>query len=280
MSDAAASQADESFARLRLLVGEAGFRRLWSSRVVVFGVGGVGSWAAEALVRGGIGHLLLVDDDVVRASNINRQLEALHSTIGASKVEVLGARLRDISPGAEIRCRRGRVTAANCGDFVGAVPAWDYVVDAIDDRPAKIALLLECWQRGVPVMSSMGAANKLAAEAIQVADLADSHGCPLARLLRKNLRRAGVTHGIQVVFSPELPVRGPAGEPLGGEVEEPGSRRPLGTISYLPALFGLRCAAEVIRNLLAGDPPGAIVRPDAGRGRRPRPASQSGHGFS
>lgn len=254
MSDTASSLAGDGFARLRLLVGEAGFRRLWSSRVVVFGVGGVGSWAAEALVRGGVGHVLLVDDDVVRASNINRQLEALHSTIGASKVDVLGERLRDISPRAEILCSCGRVTVANCSDLVNRTPAWDYVVDAIDDRPAKIALLLECWRRGVPVLSSMGAANKLAADAIQVADLADSHGCPLARLLRKNLRRAGVTRGIKVVFSPEQPVRGTAGEHLGGAAEEPGSRRPLGTISYLPALFGLRCAAEVMQNLLARDP--------------------------
>jgi len=250
---ASTSQADDGFCRLRLLVGDAGFQRLWSSRVVVFGVGGVGSWAAEALVRGGVGHLLLVDDDIVRASNINRQLAALHSTIGASKVEVLGERLRDISPCAEILCRRERVTPANCADWINRTPSWDYVVDAIDDRPAKVALLLECWRRGVPVVSSMGTANKLAADAIQVADLADSYGCPLARLLRKHLRRAGVTRGIKVVFSSELPLRGTDGEHLGGVAETPGARRPLGVISYLPALFGLRCAAEVLQSLLADD---------------------------
>lgn len=244
---------DESFARLRLLVGEAGIERLWSSRVVVFGIGGVGSWAGEALVRGGIGQVLLVDDDVVRPSNINRQLEALHSTIGVSKVEALGDRLRDISPRADIRGCAQRLTPDNCVDFLGRSPAWDYVVDAIDDLPAKIALLLACRRVRVPVISSMGAANKMAAAAVQVADLANSHGCPLARLLRKKLRQAGVERGIRVVFSPELPVRGQDGGHLGGEAEQPGGRRPLGTISYLPALFGLRCAAEVIQGLLAAD---------------------------
>ena len=188
MSDTASSQADDGFCRLRLLVGDAGFQRLWSSRVVVFGVGGVGSWAAEALVRGGVGHLLLVDDDVVRVSNINRQLAALHSTIGASKAEVLEERLRDISPRAEIWCRRERVTPDNCADWVNQTPPWDYVVDAIDDRPAKVALLLECWRHGVPDIKH-GAANKLAADAIS-GNLADSYGCPLYSSCA-SLRRAG-----------------------------------------------------------------------------------------
>ncbi|MDD4097531.1 MAG: tRNA threonylcarbamoyladenosine dehydratase [Lentisphaeria bacterium] len=247
----------ESFARLRLLVGETGIERLWSARVVVFGLGGVGSWAAEALVRGGVGHVLLVDDDVVRPSNLNRQLEALHSTLGVSKVEALSGRLRDISPQADIRGCAERLTPDNCADFLGQLPAWDYVVDAIDDRPAKIALLLACFHGRIPVISSMGAANKMAAAAVQVADLADSHGCPLARLLRKKLRQAGVPRGIRAVFSPEPPVRGPDGGPLAGDAEQPGIRRSLGTISYLPALFGLRCAAEVIQGLLVGAAAGA-----------------------
>jgi len=239
----------EEFSRLRLLVGDDGVALLRQARVLLAGVGGVGSWAAEALVRGGVGHLTMIDYDLIRPSNINRQLHALHSTVGQEKAQTMAARLRDIAPDADLRVRNERLDAATAAQCVADGP-WDVVIDAIDERPPKLALLAACFQVGIPVISSMGAANKLLAGDIRVADIADSYGCPLAKVIRKQLKKLGIHRGIRVVFSPEGPVRLENGEFIGSDREEVGERRPLGTISYMPALFGLRSAAEAIETIL------------------------------
>ncbi|NMA47444.1 MAG: tRNA threonylcarbamoyladenosine dehydratase [Lentisphaerae bacterium] len=239
----------EEFSRLRLLVGEDGVALLRRARVLLVGVGGVGSWAAEALVRGGVGHLTMIDYDLVRPSNINRQLHALHSTVGQEKVLAMSARLRDIAPDTELCVRNERLAAASAAQCVADGP-WDVVIDAIDERPAKLALLAACVQAGIPIISSMGAANKLRAGDICVADIADSYGCPLAKVIRKQLKKIGISNGIRVVFSPEGPVRLENGEFIGSDRELVSERRPLGSISYMPALFGLRCAAEAIESIL------------------------------
>jgi tRNA A37 threonylcarbamoyladenosine dehydratase len=240
---------DEAFSRLRLLVGDEGLALLRQARVLLVGLGGVGSWAAEALVRGGIGHLSMVDYDLIQASNINRQLHALHSSVGQEKIQAMAARLRDINPDLELTLRRERLDPDSAAQCV-AGNHWDVIIDAIDERQPKLALLSAAVQSGSTIISSMGSANKLRADDIRVADLADSYGCPLAKIIRKQLKKQGVTRGLRVVFSPEAPLRLANGDFIGSEREQEGERRSLGTISYVPALFGLRCAAEAIESIL------------------------------
>lgn len=244
----------DRFERLRLLVGPDGMDRLQRARVLVFGVGGVGSFAAEALARAAIGHLTLVDHDTVRPSNINRQLHALTATVGRPKVEVMAERLRAIQPACDLVARQEKVLAEAVGAWFEG--DWDYVVDAIDDGDAKLALLAECVRRGVKVVSSMGAANKLLPGEVRTVDISQSRRCPLARRMRKYLRRIGIEHGITVVYSEELPLRllGADGSFQSDTPEKQGEKRPQGTISYMPALFGLHCASVVLRHLLADLP--------------------------
>ncbi|MBN2451222.1 MAG: tRNA threonylcarbamoyladenosine dehydratase [Lentisphaeria bacterium] len=244
--------AGEPFERLRLLVGAEGLALLRRARVAVFGVGGVGSYAAEALARAAVGHLVLVDFDVVKASNINRQLPALVSTLGQPKVQVMAARIRDINPDCEV------VPLPECIEPDGVADRlrghWDGIVDAVDRADVKIALLAECVRRGIPVVSSMGAANKLLPGAIRTDDISRSRQCPLARAIRKGLRRLGIASGVTVVYSEELPIRLPgAGHAFQAPApEEEGDKRAQGTVSYMPALFGLCCAAAILRQIVAG----------------------------
>ena len=237
-----------AFSRGHLLVGDAGMDRLRSARVLVCGVGGVGSAAVEALARSAVGHFRLVDFDTVNPSNINRQLHALHSTLGLPKVAAEALRIRDINPGVEVIAEQCRATVETVAAYLDPVP--DHVVDAIDDTDVKVALLAECARRGIPVVSAMGAANKLLPGEIRVADIEHSRQCPLARVVRKRLRRLGIGGGITAVYSEELPIRLADGEFQAEEAEEAGGKRPQGTISYMPSLFGLHCASVVIRNLL------------------------------
>lgn len=248
----------DPFSRLQLLVGAEASQKLQQSQILLCGVGGVGAWAAEALIRAGIGHLCLVDFDTIRPSNLNRQLHALHSTIGGLKVDVMGARLRDINPTADIEGRALHLTPEECPALLQERP-WTYVIDAIDERPAKIALLSGCLAAALPVISSMGSANKLLSADVHVADISETSGCPVAQYLRKMLRRQGIERGLQVVYSPELPVRLSGGGFVSSEHELAGEKRPLGTISYMPALFGLRCAAVVLEHII-----GAMAYPRRG----------------
>jgi tRNA A37 threonylcarbamoyladenosine dehydratase len=221
---------------------------LSGAHVLIFGVGGVGSYAAEALGRAGIGRLTLVDFDTVHPSNSNRQLHADTESFGRPKAEIMAARLRRINPAATVTAVVERVTAGTAGVWFESPVDW--VVDAIDEGNAKLDLLSECVRRGIRVVSSMGAAGKLLPGAIRVDDISASRQCPLARTIRKQLRRRGIERGITVVYSEELPLRLASGDFQAAAPEQPGERRPQGTISYLPALFGLHCAATVIRSLL------------------------------
>lgn len=232
------------FSRTGLLVGDDRLARLASSRALVAGVGGVGSYAAEALARAGVGQITLVDDDTIHPSNINRQLHALITTVGQSKVTVMAERLLQINPDLQITPQQELITPDNVARILEY--GYDLVLDAIDTFSAKLALVQRCVEQGIPVISSMGAAGKLDPARIKIADISDSHGCRLARKLRKELRRSGIERGVTVVYSDEpcnteqVGVAGPGDD----------ARRPLGSISYLPATFGLFMASEAIKRLL------------------------------
>ena len=240
---------EESLSRLSLLLGEEAVLRLKQSAFLVCGLGGVGSWAVEALARSGVGALTLVDFDIVKESNLNRQLVALHSTIGRPKAEVMAERLHDLRPDLQLEVVTERLTPENIDTVLNRKEHWDGVLDAIDERPAKLALLEACVRRGIPVVSSMGAANKLSADHITVADISKTSGCPFAKLVRKELRRRGVTQGVTCVYSPELPVEvsPEAGEELR---EAPEAKRPLGSIVTVTAIFGMRCAQVLLEPLM------------------------------
>ena len=230
--------------RTELLVGPEGLERLFESSVAVIGLGGVGAYAAEMLCRAGVGHLILLDSDVVSESNKNRQLIALDSTIGKPKSAVLAERLKDINPDV-------RLTLINCYLEEGSIPQLlgeykvDFLVDAIDTLAPKIALIRYCVESGIPHVSSMGAGAKIDATAVRLADLSKSYNCPLAYILRKKLRKVGISKGFKVVFSEELPRR----EAIVA-VEERNKKSNVGTISYLPAVFGCVCAQAAVEHLL------------------------------
>jgi tRNA A37 threonylcarbamoyladenosine dehydratase len=235
----------ESFwSRTEMLIGPDGRARLAAARVAVIGTGGVGSFAAEALARAGTGYLELVDPDVVRPSNINRQVPALHSTLGQPKVEVLARRCRDINPEAVIVTRQEKYVAGKGREFVRE--DLDYLVDAIDSVGAKIDLLATALRAGIPVVSSMGAGNRLDPTRLKVADISATRGCPLARLVRRGLKARGITTGLTVVYSEEPPL--PA-RPFPDLV--PGERQPPGSMVFVPAVAGLMLASLVVRNLLS-----------------------------
>lgn len=179
---------DERTLRARALLGSAAMDRLRRSHVAVVGLGGVGSWCAEALARSGVGRLTLIDEDCVSLSNINRQLCALGSTVGLPKAEVLAERLRDIAPGAVINPIVGRYESENRAVLFGAGEP-DYVADAIDLVSCKLDLILSCRERGIPVISALGTGNKKDAQLLRITDISETYGCPLARVMRKELRK-------------------------------------------------------------------------------------------
>ena len=222
--------------RTRRLLGDDAVARLAARRVLIAGVGGVGGYAAEILCRAGVGGLVFVDADRFARSNRNRQLHALASTEGEAKAECVARRCRDINPDGDFTALIRRITPDNAADLL-AECAPDALIDAIDDVPAKCALLLAAYRAGIPLVSAMGAGAKLDPGRITVADLSESAQCPLARAVRSRLRAAGVTEGIRCVFSTEPRVLRPEAEGFG-------------TVSYMPALFGIRAAAEVLRMLL------------------------------
>ncbi len=191
------------FSRLYSLVGEDSIKMLSESHVMIFGLGGVGGYAAEVIARSGVGKITLVDFDTVNETNINRQLCALESTIGESKVCVISKRLSDINPDTVICEKNYRYTAANREEFFSESP--DYIIDAIDSVTDKIDLIMEAKKRNIPIISAMGAGNKLDAAAFKVSDISKTKVCPLAKVLRKELGIRGVKH-LKVVYSEELPV--------------------------------------------------------------------------
>ena len=233
------------YSRTQQLVGSHGLQRLKEAHVLVVGLGGVGGYAAEMLCRAGVGKLTIVDGDTVAPSNINRQIIALQSTVGQSKAELFRERLHDINPDCQINAVQQFLRDQALIDLLQA-ERYDYVVDAIDTLSPKTFLLYHAHRLGLPVVSSMGSAGKLDPAAVHIADISKSHTCPLAAALRKRLHRLGVQDGITVVFSTEK--TNPE-----SVLEDPSQnkRTSIGTISYLPPLFGCHCASVVIRNIIS-----------------------------
>ena len=232
------------FERTRILIGDEGIARLAGKHVFLAGLGGVGSYCAEALARGGIGRLTLLDHDVVAVSNINRQLPALDSTVGKSKAELMQARIADINPDCTVSIRREFLTPENVNEIV---PDADYVIDAIDSLNCKVALVAESVKRGLKVASSMGAGNKLDPSRIRLADISQTSICPLASQMRKRLRKRGIEKGVLAVFTDEVGRSPLPPEPVSGHGRP---RAVNGTISYMPPLFGFLLAGAVIKALL------------------------------
>lgn len=235
------------FTRTHILLGDEGLQCLQSKHVFVAGLGGVGSYCAEAMARAGVGRLTLLDHDSVVASNINRQLPALLSTVGQSKAELMRARIADINPACQVTILRTFLTSENVNELVPA--DCDYVMDCIDSLACKVALVAESHKRGLKVASSMGAGNRLDPSRIKVADISKTEMCPLARKMRKRLQKQGIRKGILTVFSDEHPRDPLPPEPVDG----PGRPRAVnGTISYMPPLFGYTLAGAVLKRMLEG----------------------------
>ena len=234
---------DRRFARTEMLVGSTALERLAGASVAVFGIGGVGSYAAEALARAGVGRLTLVDHDVIDVTNINRQIHALTETVGAAKTKTMARRIHSINPACVVREIRAFYQPEAAEQFF--LELYDYVLDAVDTVTAKIDLAVQCHRRGIPLIASMGAANKLDPALFEVMDIYRTTGDPLARILRKKLKERGIPH-LRVVCSRERPRTPEAGEaqPAAGRNSVPAS------ISFVPSAAGLIMAGAVIRDLL------------------------------
>ena len=229
------------FSRTELLIGADGVEKLKNLRVAVFGLGGVGGYVAEALARAGVGALDLIDNDTVSLSNINRQILALHSTIGLPKTKAAKQRLADINPNLKIVCHNCFYLPETADDF--DFRQYDYVADAIDTVAGKIALVQRATEADTPIICAMGAGNKLNAGGFKVADISKTAVCPLAKVMRRELRKRGIEH-FKVVYSEE-----PALTPL-GSAEDGNKRQTPGSMSYVPAVAGVLMAGEIIRDLL------------------------------
>lgn len=237
----------DQYDRTRLLLGQDGVKKLRAARVALFGLGGVGGYAAEALARSGIGALDLFDDDEISLTNLNRQILATHATIGQPKVEAAAARIRDIDPTIRVTARRVFFLPENADEFDFSV--YDYVVDAIDTVAGKLAIIQRAKEAGVPVISCMGTGNKLNASAFEVADISKTSGCALARVMRKECGKRGLK-GIKVVYSRELPL---TPEVTDEPQREGSSRRSTpGSTAFVPGVAGLIMAGEVVRELCGG----------------------------
>lgn len=231
----------EQFCRSAMLLGEEAIERLANKRVAVFGIGGVGSFCTEALARAGVGALMLFDSDEVALSNLNRQIIALHSTVGRPKVEVMRERIHDINPDAAVEVYKVFYTAENADEF--DLSRCDYIVDAIDTVSAKLELIERATRLGVPIISSMGTGNKLDPAHFKIADIYKTSVCPLAKVVRCELRRRGI-RSLKVLYSTE-----PAITPKTLEASATGRRQTPGSMSFVPSVAGLTIAGEVIRAL-------------------------------
>ena len=233
------------FSRTELILGAAGLDRLRSASVAVFGVGGVGSHCVEALARSGVGRIALVDNDRVSVTNINRQSIAYHSTVGRYKTEVMRERIRDICPEIRVETFETFVLPENIEELFRQIGPVDYLVDAIDTVSAKLALAELAERERIRIISSMGTGNKLHPELFETADIMDTSVCPLCRVMRRELKKRGISR-LKVVYSREKPVD-ISGRETG---EDPGERRSIpGSVSFVPPAAGLLIAAEVVREL-------------------------------
>ena len=224
----------EQFERTSLLIGEEAISKLNNSKVLIFGVGGVGGYVAEALARTGVGSITIVDKDTVSESNINRQIIALHSTVGRDKVDVLKERMLDINPELQVDARKCFFLPDNAHEF--DFSQYDYIVDAVDTVTAKLQIIMQAKEAGVPVISAMGAGNKVHPEMFEIADIYKTEMCPLAKVMRRELKARGIKK-LKVVYSKEKPV-------YKGDVP--------GSIAFSPSVAGLLMASEVVRELCEG----------------------------
>ena len=231
---------EDQFLRTKLLLGDEPVETLKNRRVAIFGVGGVGGYACEALARSGVGHLDIIDSDTVSITNINRQIIASHSTIGQYKVDVMKQRILEINPNAEIICYKAFFLPENSDTF--PFSDFDYVVDAIDTLKSKVELISKAKEHDVPIISAMGAGNKIHAQMLKVSDISKTKVCPLAKVVRKELRKKGIEN-LKVVYSEEEPIT-----PL-KKIDDPSRRNIPGSIASVPAVCGLLIAEEIIRDL-------------------------------
>ncbi|MCR4883435.1 MAG: tRNA threonylcarbamoyladenosine dehydratase [Clostridiales bacterium] len=233
------------FSRTQLLLGEKAMNRLASSRIAIFGIGGVGGYVVEALARSGVGALDLVDNDTVSLTNLNRQIIALHSTLGQFKVDVARDRILDISPSCRVQTYRTFFLPETASLFDFA--QYDYVVDAVDTVKAKLELVLSAKEAGVPIISCMGAGNKLNPSAFRIDDIYSTSVCPLARVMRSECRKHGIDH-LKVLYSTEPPITPFV---LGDEQPPDGKRSIPGSTAFVPSVAGLMIAADVISDLIS-----------------------------
>ena len=234
------------FSRTELLIGKTSVEKLHNKRVAIFGIGGVGGYVCEALVRSGIGHFDLIDNDDVSLTNINRQIIATHSTVGRDKVEVMKERMLDINPEVDVTIHKCFFLPDTADSF--DFEAYDYVVDAVDTVTAKLALIMKCKEVGTPIISSMGTGNKMDPSRFRIAEINDTTMCPLAKVMRKELKKRGID-SLKVVFSDEKPLEPSADV---DEVEAPsdGRRAVPGSSAFCPPVAGLIIASEVVKDLI------------------------------
>lgn len=236
----------EQYARSELLLGSEAMEKLRNSRVAVFGVGGVGGFAVEALARSGVGTIDLIDSDTVSTTNLNRQIIALHSTVGRYKTEIAAERIHDIDPDITVNVHNCFFMPETADDF--NFTQYSYVIDAIDTVTGKIEIIMRAKAAGVPVISAMGAGNKLDPTSFRVTDIYKTKGCPLARVMRRELKKRNVAH-LKVVYSEEEPItpRKTSEEPQIGRRSIPGS------VAFVPSVAGLILAGEVIKDIISAD---------------------------
>lgn len=236
----------EEFSRTELLLGPEAMARLHRAKVLVFGIGGVGAFVVEALARSGVGHLTLVDHDTVSLSNLNRQLIATHETVGRRKVDVMKERILSINPAAEVEARAEFLTEETLDNF--PLTTYDYIVDAIDTVSSKLALAQKAEMLGVPLISCMGAGNKLDPSQFRFADIYETSVCPLARVMRRELKARGVKK-LRVLYSVEPPMKPTVPETM--LRENPGKRQLPGSVAFVPSVAGLMIGGEVVKALIS-----------------------------
>lgn len=234
----------QEFSRTERLIGSDNQQKLYSSTVVIFGVGGVGSHCIEALARSGIGHLVLIDNDTVSITNINRQSIAYHSTVGQYKTHVMKERILDINPNAKVETFETFVLPENLDALLDSIGTIDYIIDAIDTVTAKLALVQYAHAHQIPMIASMGTGNKLHGELFEITDISKTSVCPLCRVMRKELKARGIQH-LKVLYSKEQPLT-----PILPNEEATNKRAVPGSVSFVPPVAGLLIAGEVVRELI------------------------------
>ncbi|MDD4715058.1 MAG: tRNA threonylcarbamoyladenosine dehydratase [Oscillospiraceae bacterium] len=228
----------DQFLRMEMILGKEAMRQLHNAHVAVFGIGGVGGYAAEALARSGVGAITLVDHDAVALTNLNRQAEALHSTLRQPKVQAMAQRILDIYPDCKVEARMDYYSADTREKFFDG--CYDYIIDAIDLVSCKLDLIETALNRNIPIISALGTGNKLRLSGFRTADISETSGCPLARIIRRELRRRGIYHH-KVIFSPELPAK-----IAPGETPPPGRRSVPASVPWVPGSVGFMLAGEVV----------------------------------